>query len=293
MRPAVLGFVICFNAGCTTLSLERHTTAQVDSVSELRYREVLNNLAKVADDPSTLPSFVSLGSGTAFVEDQRQMATVTTWPFSVTEAVGSVAVTPSFNRQISQNWSLDPIIIPEKLEALRAACQWALGGPNYVKPESMTLLIRPQDASPGPERHFGVVEQLQQLPEGWLGRGGRKDVPASACYKAHSGETWVWVTPENMKHLVTFTLALQNIARVNVNSVTLVHWNPVYTPVVFKTADTGNPDPRMRFTAQLVLNQSGHLVPDQPYFPWRLDNSASDPALRSAIGAAGISSVSH
>jgi hypothetical protein len=294
MKYRIIALALCVATGCTTLSLERHTVAQVDSVAELRSHIILDNLALVAEDPTRLPSFVGLGSGTVFVADQGQMVVTTTWPFSnVGKGTGSVVSNGSVNRQISQNWALDPVMIPEKLEALRAACQWAIGGPGYVNPESVSLLIDPKDANPGPERHFGVLEQLSKLPPDWLGRGCPADVPACARYKSHSGDTWVWVTPDNEKYLVVFTLALQNIAKVNVNSPTLFHLPPVFAPIVLKTADTGNPEGPMRFTTQMVLDQSGHLVPDQPYFIWRLDNSFSDPALRSAIGAAGISSVSH
>lgn len=286
MRYSIIATLALIQAGCTTLSLTRHSTAQVDSVADLRYQVVLDNVALIADDPTNLPSSIGLGAGTVFVQDQGTATTIPIWPFSG----GSVATTPAFSRQISQNWSLDPVLIPEKLEAIRAACQWAVGGPQFVKPSSMSLLIRPQEAPVGPERHFGVFDQLSQLPPGWLCCGKRCDVPKCARYASHCGETWVWVTPDNEKYLTIFTIAVQDIVRVNVNSPTLVHSPPIYSPVIFKT---GDPDGRMRFTVQAVVNPSGHLVPDQPYFPWRIDNSFSDPALRSAIGAAGISSASH
>jgi hypothetical protein len=289
MKYSIIAALVLVQAGCTTISLTRHSATQVDSVADLRYQVILDNLAQVADDPTRLPSVVGLGSGTVFVQDQGSASTTITWPYSV----GSVATNPSFNRQISQNWSLDPTLIPEKLEAVRAACQWAVGGPQCVKPASMSLLIRPQDAPVGPERHYGIADQLAQLPPGWLGCGKRCDVPACARYQSHCGQTWVWVTPENEKYLTGFTIAVQNVLKVNVNSPTLFHAAPLYSPVVFKTADTSNPEGRMRFTVQMVVNPSGHLVPDQPYVPWRLDNSFSDSALRSAIGAAGISSVTH
>lgn len=292
MKPFLIAALVLVQTGCTTTSLTRHSTRQVDSVADLRYQIILDNLALVADDPTNLPSFVGLGSGTVFVQDQGAAVTTIAWPYSAgLYSAGSVTVNPTVIRQVSQNWSLDPILIPEKLEAVRAACQWAVGGSDHLTPESMGLLIRPQDAPIGPERHFGVADQLALLPAGWLGRGTRTDVPGCARYKSHCGQTWVWVTPENEKYLTAFAIAVQNILKVNVNSPTLVHAAPIYSPVVFKTNDTSNPEGRMRFTVQMVVNPSGHLVSDQPYFPWRLDNAFSDPALRSAIGAAGISSV--
>ena len=40
--------ILCLASGCTMMSLERHTVAQVDTTTELRYREVMNNLAMIA-----------------------------------------------------------------------------------------------------------------------------------------------------------------------------------------------------------------------------------------------------
>jgi hypothetical protein len=287
MKRWMLCLLACGLAGCTMVSLERHTVAQTDSAVDLRYREVMDNLALVADDPSTLPSYSSIFSGTVSVQDQGQLLSTITWPFSA----GSQVVDPSFNRQISQNWTLDPIMIPEKLEAIRAACQWAVGGRDSVYEDSWDLLIGPEEAKPGIGRHFGVKKKLEKLPDGWLRIGSRRDVPACACYRAHCGRAWVWVMPEDMKALADFTLIIQDIARVPANSPTLFNFPPVYTPIVFATTDVENPNHRVKITAQVVVDQSGHLVTDVPYYPVRLDTLGSDSNLRSAIGAAGITAV--
>lgn len=191
-----------------------------------------------------------------------------------------------------QNWALDPLTAPEKLLAIRAASQWVIYGPEHLDPESMSLLIRPDQAPTGPERHFGVADRLASLPPGWLCVGRHKDVSQCARYKAHSGETWVWVTPNGMKGFSDFTLIIQDIARVAINSQTLFHLPPIYTPIQFKTADTGAKFDSPIFTVQAVVNESGHLVTDIPYYPLRQDNLGGDTAsLRSAIAAAGITSV--
>jgi len=296
MKPWILAWmaaVAC--SGCTMMSLERHTVAQADSAVDLRYREVLDNLAMTASDPSALPSYASIFSGTIFVQDQGQIVSTNIFPYVGAVAPGSISANPSFNRQISQNWALDPIGSPEKLEAIRAACQWEICGPDHLDKEAMSLLIRPDEAPAGPERHFGVAEKLAKLPVGWLYVGRLKDVPACVRYKAHCGDTWVWVTSEGMKGLADFTVIIQDIARVSINSQTLFHLPPVYTPIVFETADTAGDDrSRTKITVQVVVDQSGHLVTNNPYSKWRLDNLGSDSAnFRSAIGAAGISAVPH
>ncbi len=278
----------CTCTGCTMMSLERHTVGQIDSAIDLRYREMLDNLAIIADDPSTLPNYSSIFSGTPSVQDSGQVISTTTWPSSVR----SQGLNPSFNRQVSENWTLDPIMVPEKLEAIRACCQWAIGGRAHVYESSLSLLIRPEDAPVGSERHFGVLEQLDALPPGWLGIGRRASVPKCARYKAHCGDTWVWVTPESMKGLTDFTLIIQNIARVQINSPTLFHFPPYYTPISFLTSDPESGG-GIKVGVQVVVDQTGKLQTNFPYVPLRFENSGADSALRSAISAAGITSVPH
>jgi hypothetical protein len=284
---AVMAFAC---TGCTMMSLERHTVAQTDSAIDLRYHEIMDNLAMVANDPSTLPSYASVYDGTIFVQDQQQLISTTVWQHAVGAAAqngfASEAANPSINRQINQNWSIDPIVVPEKLEAIRAACQWALGGPDNVYKDSMSLLIRPEQAPPGPGRHFGVADRLAQLPTGWLCVGRLKDVPLCARYKAHAGDMWVWIMPEGMNGLADLTLIIQDIARVGVNSPTLFNFPPVYTPIRFETADSKVVDNRVRMTAQVTVDQSGHLVTDLPYYPTRIENLSTDPKFRSQIAAA-------
>ena len=257
MRNLLLVMAVCACHGCTMMSLERQTVTQTDTAIDIRYREVMDNLALIARNPSALPSYATIYSGTASVQDTGQLISTTTLPWSV----GSEALNPSFMRQIGDNWVLDPLVDPEKMEAIRAACQWAIGGPDRVYPDSRSLLIRPDQAPKGPERHFGVAERLAQLPPGWLGVGKHADIPACAFYKAHCGDTWVWVNPGGMKGLAEFTIILQDIARIPINSQTLFNLPPVFTPIVFATADS-KPTDRFQTTVQAVVDQGGHLVTD-------------------------------
>ena len=208
MRFLLLAVALVGSAGCTMVSLERHTVSQVDSAVDLRYQEVLDNLALIAHDPSALPSYASIFSGTIFVQDQGQLVSTNIFPFTGAVAPGSISGNGSFNRQISQNWTLDPISAPEKIEAIRGCCQWVLGGPNSVPPASTSLLRNPHDEPPGPNRHFGVADRLANLPNCWLCVGSFKDVPVCARYKAHRGDKWVWVMPQGMKGLSDFTLII-------------------------------------------------------------------------------------
>ena len=288
MRNLLLALVAGAGIGCTMMSLERHTVAQTDSAIELRYREVMDNLALIASNPSALPSYSSIYSGSAAVQDTGQLVSTTIVPYSA----GSEALNPSVTRQITENWVLDPLLDPERMEAIRAACQWVIGGADQVNKESISLLIRPDQAPQGPMRHFGVADELSRLPVGWLGVGKRSNVPACALYKAHCGETWVWVAPNGMRGLAKFTLILQHIARIPINSGTLFNLPPVFNPIVFATSDTA-PGSRIQTTVQAVVDQNGNLVTDVPYFKVRIDDTRSDSNLISILSASGLSTVPH
>ena len=73
------------------------------------------------------------------------------------------------------------------------------------------ILADPGDFPDG-KPHFAVEERLARTRAGWVHCGRLIDVPACAKHKAHRGNTWVWVMPEDSESLAQFTLALQDIA---------------------------------------------------------------------------------
>jgi hypothetical protein len=294
MKPWIFALAAAATAstGCTTLSLERQTLAQTGTVVDMRYREDLDNLAMIAKDPMALPSYASIYAGTTQVTDNASLSSTTVWLAkgvmgSLTHGFNSEAANPQVSRAVLMNWSLDPIVVPEKLEAIRCACRWVIYGPEHACDACAELLASPEEAA-SPGRHFGVADDLAKLPSGWLHLGKLEDVPLNACYKAHSGATWVWVTHEGIKGLADFSLIVQNIARVDSNSPSLFASPPFPSLWKFETADY-KPDDCLPYkvTAIVAVDENRHLVPDQPYQRNREDNIGGDPHLRSLINAAG------
>ena len=198
-------------AGCTTVALEHHTVSQSQSATNYRYHAALHCLAMVAADPGTLPSYALLSSGVTAVTDSGVVNPVTAWKGNpMLFASEAMAVTGSHIPQIQ--WTVSPVADHTQLQAMRCACRWVLcGGPSELCPDCMHILADPEtDASPG--AHFGVADRLTRLPHGWLHVGKLREVPVGARYKAHSGDTWVWVMPDGMEGLSGFTLVLQDIA---------------------------------------------------------------------------------
>jgi hypothetical protein len=288
-------------AGCTTLALERQSVSQASSPTDIRFQEVLNNLAMLAEDPHALPSYASIFAGTAQISDSFQLASATTL-----SNAGSEGLTPQFSRGVSQNWTLDPINVPEKLEAIRAACRWVLYGPEFACHDCPGLLESPYQF-PCPGRHFGVRDRLASLPQGCIHTGKLCDVPMNARYRAHSGNTWVWVMPEDVKLLADLNLVLQDIARVDINSPTLQYIRPFPSDFLFPTLDRkpegkyalkcnteGCADQGQLYrypvsvVAEVSVDPCYTLMPDTPYYKWRTENLGSDSLLRSTINAAGL-----
>ena len=216
MRKAlILILTIPFlGTGCTSMSLERHTVSQSQSVSDFRYRAALHTLAMVVADPATLPTYALLSNGITSVANTGVVNPVSLWKGAPevfnSEALG---ITGTHAPQIS--WTVSPVADYTQLEAMRCACLWVLLGPEKAGPDCLHILADPEaDTSPG--SHFGVSDRLTRLPKGWLHVGRLCDVPVGACYKDHCGETWVWVTPDGTEGLANFTLVLQDIATLNV-----------------------------------------------------------------------------
>jgi len=277
------------STGCTALALERHTLALASTSENLRYQEVMDNLAMVARDPSALPAYASIYAGSVTVSDTAQLTSTTGWAHLVglgaQNGFASELATPQVMRQIVDGWTLDPIVVPEKIEALRAVCQWAVYGPETIAPKDMHLLADPDiDQTFG--RHFKVQDQLARTRPGWLHRGTFEEVPRCAAYKAHYRATWVWVMPDDLDNLSIITLVFQDIARVNSNSPTLYATLPTASPLIFYTSNWTSPDGQpFMVLAQVSVDLRNNVISDAPYFPLRVDNVTSDPTLRAIISA--------
>lgn len=304
--------LIAVNGGCTTLSLERNTVYQAKSLTDLRYREVLDNLAMIANNPALLPAFSTFYAGTTDLTDTVQATSTSIWNrFPIKAggtftALGSQSLDAPLTRAVKQNWTLDPTIVPEKLVAMRSACQLVLFGSQYLDVGSFAILkkYQPPDPATGkagdpPGYYFDVADQLARLPAGWLHMGSPKDVPRHLCYKAQCHGTSVWVTADGLDGLTTFTLILQDLARVDFGS--------VYFPLpVTRKLDISltrlpplppSPQfPRAKVTEATVtvyVDENGFLTPgpNLPAIPLkvRFDSIAPDANLRSVINASSKS----
>jgi hypothetical protein len=206
MRPLIFCCqVLCLlvlGSGCTHVQLRRSTLDQASTITSLQYQQVLSNMAAFHCHPEVLPHLAVVGTGGALVSDEGATNVELEWDPSrlVKSLLGLEG-----RRKIQEQWTLAPVINPDKLRAIRCAYQLVVQG-HATDPECDKLLTAFLGAGYG-----------EWLTQGWYCVGARKDVPSNAIYVAHSEDCYVWVMPEGIEGLSRLTLVMLNIATIDPN----------------------------------------------------------------------------
>jgi hypothetical protein len=224
---AILVFALL--SGCTSVALRNGTLSQGESAVDVRYQEVVENLALLYANPTALPAYSSIFAGTVDINDTLQINPATTWQRSQPVANGPFVTV--FNNQVldvpatrtvKQNWTLDPVIAPEKLTAIACACRSVLFGPENAGPDCDTLgKYVPSKSGDRALCYFDVSEQLALIQLNcpcWLHLSDCLQRPRCARFWASCHGKCVWVEPDGMAGLSQFTLVIQKIARADLNA---------------------------------------------------------------------------
>ncbi len=214
-RAVLLSVLISTLSGCATHLALRHDTVRTTStLTDLQYQQVLDNVARFHDDPDTVPSFAVASAGTVSIADQQSAGVSPTYSPTLTfqqQGGGALPILSllfplTAQRAVTENWSLTPITDADNLRRLRCAYRLLVLGeatPNY-------------DFCRKQMKEFFAGEEADLVdyypPRGWYGVGGKKDVPRDACYVGCHCDTYVWVTPEGMNGLATFTMGALDLA---------------------------------------------------------------------------------
>jgi hypothetical protein len=203
------------SAGCRThLSLRDNTLLTTETLTDLNYQQVLDNLARFVANPSTMPSLAIVNAGTVNVADQKALAANGTYAPSLTQAMQfgsglpilSLLFNPNASRNLTENWSLAPVTDIDNLRRIRCAFQMlVLNGGETSDCFSCQDLI---------ERFYlGEQKDLECIiPGGWYHVGCKKDLPPSVCYVGHYRDVYVWVTPDGLEGLTRFTMTVIDLA---------------------------------------------------------------------------------
>lgn len=215
MRPLLLLGLLATLSGCTThLALQKDTVRTTNTLTDLQFQQILDNVARFHDNPDTMPSFAVASAGTVSVLDTTGAGVSPTYsptlPFDL-QGGGALPILSllfplSVSRAATENWSLTPVTDADNLRRLRCAYRLLVLGeatPNYEYcHKQMKDFFAGEEAS--------LVDYYP--PRGWYSIGCKKDVPKDACYVGCHGCTYVWVMPEGMNDLATFTMGALDLA---------------------------------------------------------------------------------
>ncbi len=175
-----LTVTLMFTSGCLHRQLEFTARRAMNTLPDLHYQQVMDNLAAIAANPARLPYLAVVGQGAVQVTDNATTALGLVSPVSLAKPD-----TFGFNstRNVTGTWSLGTITSPDKIRAMQAVYQRAVAGSAHREPAHL-----------------------------WLKIGGKRDVPSAARHTGRHGDVAVWVMPEGVGGLSELTLAILDIA---------------------------------------------------------------------------------
>jgi len=229
MRPAIMAVVLVLVAGCTHLQLKRNTLGQLQTVSELYQKQVLDNLAMFIYDSGSMPYFSVLSTGVNSLSDAGTASggvTLARETLLNLFMVGQQATTVGVTRMALENWSANPVSDPRRLELMRCAYQKVVAA-QMSRPE--ILSERCPNCSERFSEFYGAANPAQLKADArvtsaclgcscsppWLCWGRKKDVPRSCrdcLLVGHYCGTYVWVLPQGRDELAKLTLAILDFA---------------------------------------------------------------------------------
>jgi hypothetical protein len=211
--PLLPFLAVLLAGGCKThQSLRDNTVVTAATLADVNYQQILNNVAMFEDNPGVLPSIAAVGGGSVSVADHCTLNVGPTYSPTLASAqqagaglpIVALFFNPTYDRQVTENWSLQPVANAHKLHNIGCAFQLLVNTSEDANPDCVRRL---QVALVGEEEPLEVL-----IPRGWYQVGKKHDVPKDACYVGHHCETYVWVMPEGVGALSRFTLTVLLLA---------------------------------------------------------------------------------
>ena len=200
MRMILLSASLAFLcSGCAATQLKYSTGRTTNTLVDMQYSQVLDNLARFVDNPGTMPYYAIIGQGTVLVTDQGAVQDALTWvhhafPLSI------FSIGP-FSRSVAEQWQMAPVTDPDKLKQIRCLFQ-QVSGQKFADCYDCQKQLK----------DVATDDKCRELAPCWFHVGGKWDVPRDALYVGRHGHTVVWVTDEGVDSLTRLSLAVQDIA---------------------------------------------------------------------------------
>ncbi len=193
--------------GCEHLQLEHHTLQQAKTLTDLQYRQVLDNLAMFHANPSALPFYSLAGTGQTNINLQASANVVPNWDLltnagkALTFHFDKINSTIGGQETAQDQWTTLSVLNPDELEMIRAAYQRTVGDGSGEWSDRLDQYFQKYNPS-----------LLNAMHPGWVHFGSKVEVPHAARYVGHYGCTYAWVLEDGEDELTKFTLAVLDIA---------------------------------------------------------------------------------
>src|SRR5579875_2045625 len=135
-RGSIAASVLLLLASCQARQLENRTVRQSRTLSDLQYRQVMENLATVAANPSALPYYAVAQTGHTIVQITPMANNVVNW--DLITVAGSLfnkfifdkgSFTLQYTQQNTEEWDTTPVLDPVQLMLMQGLYRKALGLP--------------------------------------------------------------------------------------------------------------------------------------------------------------------
>jgi hypothetical protein len=146
MRVATIFMLgtLSLGTGCTNSALRNSTVSQANTMTELQYQMVLENLATLAANAGTMPWHANITGGTTQMTDSAQGALGFGINSYYRPKNGFLNISPAVNasRTVVQQWGHSPVTDGDELRLLRIAYRRALGSDEMPSAELLDDLAR-------------------------------------------------------------------------------------------------------------------------------------------------------
>jgi hypothetical protein len=221
----VLLFAVVGSTGCTYHQLRKNTANQALTISELHQQQVLDNVAMFVNNKDALPFFALPTQGTSEINDKGAITPLLTWsrlttlPLAGSFLFNTAQTTMTAERAARQNWTLNPINDPRKLELMRCAYQRAIGSccggsesdscPNCSE-RFNRFYTGSKDKKPDVTN---VTAECLNNTCCWFRVGTKHEVPNDCCnFVGKYCDTYVWVPHSGRDTLSKLTLVILDFA---------------------------------------------------------------------------------
>lgn len=239
-------------AGCTDQFLNKHTARTANTLTDIMFQQIMDNIAMFCCESETLPHFAIIGDGSTQLADTAIANPSLGWEFAKLKSIGL-----GFNgqHQLVENWKLQPVMSAGRLQRMRSAFHYVVCpiaydltlendgkfkinddpcSPFLAEMIKMGLLPSPQNYITSNEPcavtvgadgiTFSHSEDAQaylpnlqaalncNFPTGWFGCGSKREAPFKCARIGAYSGHRAWINSCSISQLSRFTTTILALA---------------------------------------------------------------------------------